>query len=33
MTENALKDRCLKTNPRVPSAEDIRSLYRRLAQL
>ena len=32
MTENALKDRCTVTNPRVPTADDIRWLYRKLCQ-
>ena len=32
MTENALKDRCTVTNPRVPTADHIRQLYRKLSQ-
>lgn len=32
MTENALKDRCTVTNPRIPTAEHIRRLYQKLAQ-
>ena len=32
MAENALKDRCTVTNPRVPSAEHIKQLYRKLYQ-
>lgn len=32
MTENALKDRCTATNPRVPTAEHIRQLYIKLYQ-
>lgn len=32
MTENALKDRCTVTNPRVPTAEHIRQLYMKLYQ-
>lgn len=32
MTENALKDRCTITNPRVPTAEHIKQLYMKLYQ-
>ena len=32
MAENALKDRCTATNPRVPTAEHIRRLYKKLYQ-
>ena len=32
MTENALKDRCTITNPRVPTAEHIKRLYMKLYQ-
>ena len=32
MAENALKDRCTVTNPRVPTVEHIRQLYRKLYQ-
>ncbi len=32
MTENALKDRCTVTNPRVPTAEHIKQLYLKLYQ-
>ena len=33
MAENALKDRCTVTNPRVPTVGDIRWLYQKLCQL
>ena len=32
MAENALKDRCTATNPRVPAAEHIKRLYKKLYQ-
>ena len=30
MANNAIKDRCTETNPRVPTLEDMKALYRRL---